>query len=183
MKRILLLAFIFAPFVANAQKATSQEVINQLLRNMRGGVEVVNINGRSSFHTYVGTGYKHYFRPSNAYLFPQADFKWGRYDVGNGYIETSSLAIPVLIGYELFAQDLIGLNVFTGGRYEQVLHSSHSTNAISNKINNTQVGVLGGANIRLANRFGITASYYYGLTPLFQDGTGRISSFSLAFTF
>ena len=184
MKRLLFLSLLLLPLLTQAQKITSQEVVKQLVKNLHGGVEMHTVDGRQSYYAYAGTGYKFYFYEQKAYFFPQVDFKWGqyRYDSNsNNYTETTSIAFPMVVGYDLPLQDIIVLNVYGGGRYEQILHTSYNT--YSSKVNNAQAGLLGGVAIKLANRFGVTVSYYYGLTSLYQDGTGRTSSFSFAFTF
>ena len=183
MKHLLFLSFALLPMLAQAQKITSQEVVKQLVNNLHGGVEMHNVDGRTSYFAYAGTGYKYYFYEKKAYFFPQIDFKWGqyRYDSdSNNYTETASIAFPLTVGYDLPLNGIV-LNVYGGARYEQILHTSYNTH--SSKVNAAQAGLLGGAAIKLANRFGVTASYYYGLTPLYQDGKGRTSSFSFAFLF
>ena len=181
MKRLLFLSFLLLPLLAQAQKVNSQEVVTQLVRNLHGGVEIATINGRQSYHAYAGTGYKYYFYEQKAYLFPQINLKWGRYDSNVNYsTETASIAFPVTVGYDIRLDGLI-LNAHTGVRYEQIVHTVF--NSYTSKVNNAQVGLLGGISMRLSQRFGISASYYYGLTTLYQNGKGRISSFNFAFLF
>jgi hypothetical protein len=182
MKKLLLL-FLLLPFFVQAQKVDTKEVLLQLVNNLHGGVEVHTVDGRQSYYVYGGTGYKYYFY-KQTYFFPQVDFKWGqyRYDTNNShYTETSSLAFPLIVGYDLPLKDIITANIYGGVRYEQILYISHNT--YTSKVNKAQAGLLGGASIKLANRFGVTVSYYYGLTSLYQDGTGRTSSFNFAFLF
>ena len=184
MKRFLFLSFLLLPLMVQAQKVNSQEIVNQLVNNLHGGVEVHTVDGRQSYYAYAGTGYKYYFYENKAYFFPQVDFKWGQYRYDNNnknYTETTSIAFPLTVGYDFLQQSIISMNVYGGVRYEQILYTSYNT--YHSKVNNAQVGFLGGAAIRLAQRFGVTVSYYYGLTSLYQDGTGRTSSFSFAFTF
>jgi len=145
-------------------------------------MEVYTINGVTSYAGYVGTGYVHYFYKELAYVKPEISVKWGEYRYQDAYhVTTTSVAIPVTVGYQLFQQEGVGMNVFGGVRYEQIISSTN--NNYEYGINTTQVGLTAGTSVRLMSRFSISASYYYGLTSLFRDGSGRITSFSFAFSF
>ncbi|MDR1729300.1 MAG: PorT family protein [Prevotellaceae bacterium] len=182
-KKILLIAACLFSFGLYAKSPTSQEIIQQLLRNAHGGVELHSIDGRTSYSGFAGTGYVHYFYKEKAYIKPEISVKWGEYKYSNNYhVKTTSLAVPVTVGYQLFQEKLIGMNIFGGVRYEQILHSSDNNNS-AGKLNTSQAGLTAGTSIRLANAFSINASYYYGLTTLFRDGSGRISSFGFSFNF
>jgi hypothetical protein len=183
MKRIFFILFILLPCFIQA-KTDSQNIGKQLLNNIQGGVEINNVNGRTSYYVYAGTGYKYYFY-KQMYLFPQINFKWGQYrhdpDNKNNYTETTSIALPLTVGYDVFQKNSININLYAGIRYEQILYTSF--NSYSSKVNSSQIGLLGGASIQLSPHFGLTVSYYYGLTSLYQDGTGKTSSFNFAFLF
>jgi len=184
MKRLVLLPFLLLPLLVQAQKVTSKELVTQLVKNIHGGVEMHTVDGRQSYYVYAGTGYKYYFYEQKAYFFPQIDFKWGQYRYDNNnknYTETASIALPLTVGYDLPIKGIINMNVYGGVRYEQIVYTIR--NSYTSKVNNAQAGLLGGTTIRLADRFGITVSYYYGLTSLYKDGTGRTSSFNFAFLF
>lgn len=181
---LLFLSLFFVLICISAKKSKASDIGMQLLKNAHGGVSVNKVNKHTSYAGYVGTGYKYYFYKNSAYLYPQIDLQCGQYkhDTSNdSYTETTSLAIPVVLGYDLVSSNVIGVNLYVGGRYEQILHTSHNT--YSAGVNNSQAGLLGGATIRIANKFGVTLSYYYGLTNFYRDGTGKVSSFNFAFNF
>ncbi len=182
-KKILFIAVCLFSLGLYAKSPTSQEVIQQLLRNAHGGVELHNINGQTSYSGFAGTGYVYYFYKERAYVKPEISVKWGEYKYQSSYrVKTTSIAVPVTVGYQLFQQEWIGMSIFGGVRYEQILHSTDNTNTTS-ALNTSQAGLTAGASLRLANTFSINAGYYYGLTTLFKDGSGRISSFSFSFNF
>jgi ligand-binding sensor domain-containing protein len=182
IRKILFIAAWFFPFGMQAAAPTSQEVVNQLVRNAHGGMEVYTINGVTSYFGYVGTGYVHYFYEQRAYVKPELDLKFGEFKHQSAYsVKTTSLALPVTVGYHVFQQESVRMTLFGGGRYEQILSSTDNT--YSSPVNNSQVGLTAGTSLRLLNNFSINAAYYYGLTSLFKDGSGRIRSFSLSFNF
>jgi len=185
MKKIALLSILFISLGAKAATPTSQDVLMQLVKNAHGGVELVKIDGQTSYRGYVGTGYQYFFYKEKAYVKPEIDVRWGeiRYknNTDNHYVKTTSIAVPVTVGYNVFQQDLIGMNIFGGVRFEQILNSSNKN--FETKINNSQIGLTGGASMRLMNKFSVNASYFYGLTSLFNDGTGKMSAFSFSFNF
>jgi len=182
-KKILFIAAWLFSLGLQAASPTSQEVVQQLIRNAHGGVELHNVNGQTSYSGFVGTGYVHFFYQQKAYIKPEVSVRWGEFRYqSNYYVKTTSIAVPVTVGYQLFQQQSVGMNIFGGVRYEQILHSSDSNNAAS-AINTSQAGLIAGTSLRLLSRFSINASYYYGLTTLFRDGSGRITSFSLSFNF
>jgi hypothetical protein len=183
MRKLILLFTLLVPFLpTHATKPSGQEIVMQLVKNVHGGMEVHNIDGKTSYSGYVGTGYIHYFAKNKAYLKPEIDIKWGEYRYEGGYaLQTTSLMIPVTVGYNLFRNETIGMNIFGGIRYEQILQTSQ--NNYSSKVNNSQVGLNAGTSIRLLNFVSLNVSYYHGLTSLFRDGTGKISSFSFSFNF
>ena len=182
MKKIVFLSALLFSFGAKAATPTSQDVLMQLVRNAHGGVELVTIDGQTSYTGYVGTGYQYFFYKNKAYVKPEIDVRWGEIRYKDSYhVQTTSIAIPVTVGYNVFQTDLIGMNVFGGGRFEQILNSTN--NNYGHDVNNSQVGLTGGTSIRLLNKFSINASYYYGLTSLYKDGSGRIQSFSFSFNF
>jgi len=183
MVRKILFAILFFPIFAQAgTKPSAQEIAVQLLKNAHGGVELQTINGRTSYLFFVGTSYFHYFN-KNVYFNPGLDFKWGQYPTfNNEYINTSSLAVPLKVGYTVASDNGVGANFFGGVVYEQILHTSYDSD-YSFPINNSQVAVTAGARINLMNTVGFTVSYAYGLIPLYKDGSGRISSFSFSFNF
>jgi len=165
-----------------AASPTSQEIITQLLRNATGGIEIHNINGQTSYSGFVGTGYVHYFYENKAYIRPDIAVKWGELRFSSEHqIRTTSIALPVTVGYHVLQQNNMRMTLFGGGRYEQFLRAESNNNA--NNINNSQVGLTTGASLNFSNRFGINASYYHGLTSLFRDGSGKITSFSFSFNF
>ncbi len=181
-KKILFIAACLFSFGLHAKSPTSQEVIQQLLRNAHGGVELHNVNGQTSYSGFAGTGYVYYFYRQKAYVKPEISVKWGEYKYQSSYhVKTTSIAVPVTVGYQLFQQELIGMSIFGGVRYEQILHSAE--NNYSSGINTSQAGLTAGTSVRLLNKFSINASYYYGLTTLFKDGSGKISSFNFSFNF
>lgn len=182
-KILLLIAACLLSFTIQAGSQASQIILKQLIENAHGGVELHTIDGQTSYSGYVGTGYQYYFYKQKAYIKPELDIKWGEYKYQSGYhVETASIAIPVTIGYHLFQQkDIIGMTVFGGGRYEQIVHSANNNYAYG--INNAQAGLTAGTSISFFNKFSINASYYYGLTTLYKDGSGRVSSFNFSFNF
>lgn len=181
-KKIALISALLLSFGMQAATSTSQEVLNQLVRNAHGGVEVHTINGVTSYSGYVGTGYMYYFYKEQAYVKPEISAKWGEYRFQNAYhVKTASMVLPVTVGYRLFQQGAIGMDIFGGVRYEQILYSTDNTYPYS--LNNSQVGLTAGTSVRLMNKFSINASYYYGLTTLYKDGSGRVTSFSFSFNF
>ena len=170
------------PLGMQAASPTSQEILKQLIRNAHGGMEIHNINGQTSYSVYVGTGYQYYFYKQKAYVRPDIDLKWGEYRSQGGYsVETASIALPVTVGYHLFQLNNLRMTVFGGGRYEQILYSTNNT--YSYGINSAQAGLTAGTSIGFFNKFSINVSYYYGLTTLYKDGSGRISSFNFSFNF
>ena len=183
VRKILFIVTAWLFFIGmQAAAPTSQEVLNQLVRNAHGGMEVHVINGVTSYSGYVGTGYMHYFYKELAYVKPEVAVKWGEYRYQDAYhVTTTSIAVPVTVGYRLFQQGGIGMNVFGGVRYEQILNSTN--NNYGHDVNTTQVGLTAGTSVRLLDKFSINASYYYGLTTLFRDGSGRITSFNFSFNF
>lgn len=182
LKKIVFIAAWLFSFTMQAASPTSQEILKQLVQNAHGGMEIHNINGQTSYFGYVGTGYQFYFYKQKAYVRPDIDFKWGEYRYQSGYhVETASFALPVTVGYHIFQQNDIRMTIFGGGRYEQIIHSANNNYAYG--INNAQAGLTAGASIRLLNKFGINVGYYHGLTSLFKDGSGRISSFNFSVNF
>ena len=182
IRKILFMAVWLFPLGIQAGGPTSQEVVNQLIRNAHGGVEIHTINGETSYSGYVGTGYVHYFYENRAYVKPEVSVKWGEYRYQSAYhVKTTSIAIPVTLGYQLFQQGGVGMNIFGGARYEQIISSSD--NNYEYPLNTSQVGLTAGTSLRLMDKFSINASYYYGLTTLFRDGSGRITSFNFSFNF
>ena len=179
-KSLFIVAWLFS--IGIQASTTSQEVINQLLRNAHGGVEIHNINGQTSYSGFVGTGYQFYFYEQKAYVRPDIQVKWGELRFQSGHhIKTTSIALPVTVGYHVFQQENVRMTLFGGGRYEQFLRSE--SNSPDFAINTTQLGLTTGATIGFFNRFGISANYYHGLTSLFKDGSGKITSFSFSFNF
>jgi len=184
-KKILFVSTLLLLFVMQRMVAVnSQEVVNQLIHNAHGGVEILNVNGASSYFVYAGTGYMHYFYEKKAYVKPEIDFKYGEYSArgSSNSVKTSSVAIPVTVGYHVFQESAIGMNIFGGVRYEYIFHSDFGKNYDGPGINNNQVGLTLGTSVRLISRFSINASYYYGLTPLYKGGE-RVTSFSFSFNF
>ena len=181
-EKVLFISALLFSIGMQAATSTSQEVLKQLVKNAHGGVEVHTVNGETGYSGYVGTGYVHYFYKEKAYVKPEVDFKWGEYRYQNEYaIQTTSIVIPVTLGYQLFQQESVGMSIFGGVRYEQILYSV--SNNPDYGINNSQAGITAGTSLRLMDKFSINASYYYGLTTLFKDGSGRISSFSFSINF
>ena len=182
IKKILFMAAWLFPFGMQAASPTSQEILTQLLRNAHGGVEIYTTNGQTGYFVYVGTGYQYYFYKQKAYIRPDIDFKWGEHRYQSGYhVETASIALPVTVGYHLLQQNDIRITVFGGGRYEQIVYSAN--NNYEYGINNSQAGLIAGTSIGFLSKFSINVSYYHGLTSLYKDGSGRISSFSFSFNF
>ena len=180
MKKIGLLSVLLFSLGAKAAAPTSKDVLMQLLRNAHGGMELVSIDGKTSQMWYVGTGYQYFFYKQKAYVKPEIDLKWGEIRYKNtDYVQTTSIAIPVTVGYNVFQGAALGMNVFGGVRYEQILHSSNKNVGI----NNSQVGLTGGTSIRLLSKFSVNASYYYGLTALFKDSNEKVRSFQFSFNF
>jgi len=115
-KKILFIAAWLFSLGLQAASPTSQEVVQQLIRNANGGVELHNINGQTSYSGFVGTGYIHYFYRQKAYLKPELTVRWGEYRYQNIYhVKTTSIAVPVTVGYHLFQQQSVGMSVFGGG--------------------------------------------------------------------
>ncbi len=83
--------------------------------------------------------------------------------------------------YTNLITDLIAMDVYGGARYEQILNVEG--NDYPSKVNTSQLGLTGGTALRFFNKFSINASYYYGLTSLFADGTGKTTSFNFSFNF
>lgn len=182
MKKLIVLFTLFIPPATFAAKPSVQEVLMQLVKNAHGGMEMQTIDGQVGYSGYVGTGYTHYFAENRAYLKPEIEVKWGEYrHTGDYQLQTTSLMIPVTVGYNLFKQESLAMDLFGGIRYEQILHTAK--NNYSSNVNNSQVGVRAGTSIRLLNTISLNISYYYGLTSLYKDGSGRISSFSFSFNF
>lgn len=180
----IITTIIFAlSIVSGMAKTSSEDVIKQLINNAHGGVDVHTIDGETSVSGYAGTGYYFYFDDENKlYLYPAIDINWGEYKARDGYsMKTTSLIIPVTLGYNIFSTDLIGMNIFGGVRYEQILHVTDSS--YDTDINRSQVGLTTGATLRIAQKINLNASYYYGLTTLFEDGSGRVTSFNFSFNF
>ena len=182
VRKILFAILLFPVLVQAGTKPSTQEVLIQLLRNAHGGVGVQTINGETSYSVFVGTSYFHYLN-KNFYLNPGLDFKWGQYPTFNGEnIKTSSLVVPLTVGYTVASDNAIGANFFSGIIYEQILHTDYNNN-YRYPINSSQVAVTAGARINIVNTVGFTVSYAYGLIPLYKDGSGRVSSFSFSFNF
>jgi hypothetical protein len=178
---LILMAFFC---LMNAQaKSDPKDIPNQLIRNLHGGCELHTVDGVSSYSGYVGTGYYYYLdKHDRLYINPAVDVKWGEYRSDNGYsMKTTSVAIPITVGYKLFQTDLIAMDVYGGARYEQILNVEG--NDYPSKVNTSQLGLTGGTALRFFNKFSINASYYYGLTSLFADGTGKTTSFNFSFNF
>lgn len=182
-KRLFLfITILLFPVIVWAAKPTSTEILREFARNTHGGMEVNTVDGKTSYSGYVGTGYRFFFYKNKAYVKPEIDVKWGQYRYESDYkVETTSIAVPVTVGYNLFQEEFLGMNLFGGVRYEQILHSSN--NNYNSGINNSQVGLTAGTSIRLLNTISFNISYYYGLTSLFKDGTGKVSSFNFSFNF
>ncbi len=182
-KKILFITACLFSLNLQAKSPASQEILLQLLRNANGGVELHTVNGQTSYSGFVGTGYVHFFYKQKAYVKPEISVRWGEYKYQSSYhVKTTSIALPVTVGYQLFQSDWIGMNVFGGGRYEQILQSSDNNNT-AQKLNTSQAGLTAGASLRLVNTLSINVSYYYGLTTLFKNSNDRISSFSFSFNF
>ena len=181
-KKLLFIAAWLFSLGLQAAKPTSQEVVQQLVRNAHGGLELININGQTSYSGFIGTGYTHFFYKQLAYVKPEITVRWGEYKFQSSYhVRTTSIALPVTVGYRLFQNEFVGMSVFGGGRYEQILSATDNNYAYD--LNRSQAGLTAGASIRLLNKFSINASYYYGLTTLFKDGSGRITSFNFSINF
>ena len=184
MKRFCLMVALTFLGVAGIQaKSNSKDIANQLISNLHGGGEMHTVDGVTSYSGYVGTGYVYYFDDKDRfYINPTIDAKWGEYrSEGNYSMKTTSVAVPVTLGYRLFTNELIGMNLFGGVRYEQILNIEG--NKYMSEVNKSQVGLTGGTSLRLLDSFSLNVSYYYGLTSLFADGTGKTSSFNISFNF
>ena len=177
----IMLTALFSALTVNASDK-SNEVLRQLIKNLHGGMEVHTTDGTKSYSGYVGTGYKLYFYKDKAYIKPEIDVKWGQFKYDGGHeVETSSVAVPVTVGYHVFNEELLGMEIFGGGRYEYIFNATNNT--YSSSVNSSQFGLTAGASIRLLNAVSLNVSYFYGLTSLFSDGTGKTSSFNFSFNF
>jgi hypothetical protein len=182
MTRKTIILFVFALLSLQATIAQQKGVVEQLITNLHGGMEVTTINGATSYAGYVGTGYQLYFYENKAYVMPQIDVKWGQYKYGNYAVDNvTSIVVPVTVGYNMVRSSMLSLTVYGGVRYEQVIHSG--TNTYESSLNNSQFGLTPGASLRLFNKFGVSVSYYYALTSLYKDGKGRASAFNFSINF
>jgi hypothetical protein len=81
----------------------------------------------------------------------------------------------------VFNEELLGMEIFGGGRYEYIFNATNNT--YDSSVNSSQFGLTAGTSIRLLNTVSLNVSYFYGLTSLFSDGTGKTSSFNFSFNF
>ncbi|MCQ2193791.1 MAG: PorT family protein [Paludibacteraceae bacterium] len=173
----------FFSFASVQAKTDGKDVVKQLIENAHGGVEVHDVDGHQSLSGYVGTGYRFYLDDKNRlYVYPAIDIKWGEYRADGGGFKSTSVALPITMGYKLFDNEAIRMDLFGGVTFEQIL--SVTDNDISyGEVNRSQAGLNGGTTIRLLNKFSINASYYYGLTSLFNDGNGCTRSYNFSINF
>lgn len=182
MKIFIPFCLLFLTFFSVSAKTDGKDVLIELIKNAHGGVEVHDVDGRKSYTGYVGTGYKFYLDDKKKlFLYPGIDFKWGEYRAEGGGFRSTSVAVPITVGYDLFDNEIIGMNLYGGVTFEQFISvTDQNTDA---KVNRSQAGLTGGTSIRLMNKISINASYYYGLTTLFNDGNGRTSSYNFSINF
>lgn len=164
-------------------KSSGNSILKELVNNAHGGVELHDVDGRKSYSGYVGTGIRFFLDDRNRfYIYPAIDLKWGEYRADGGGFKSTSIALPVTLGYEVFNTDAISMNVYGGTTVEQFLTVSDEQYE-DKSINRTQAGLTGGVSLRLLNRFSVNASYYYGLTTLFNDGSSRTRSYNFSINF
>ena len=187
MNRLSLLKYVFSFFVlllpfSLSAKNDGKEIVKELIKNAHGGVEVHDVDGRQSYSGYVGTGYRFYLDNQNRlYVYPAIDFKWGEYRAEGGSFRSTSVAIPVTVGYDVIRNEIIGMQIYGGVTFEQFFSvTDKNTDA---EVNRSQAGLTGGTSIRLLDKISINASYYYGLTTLFNDGNGRTTSYNFSINF
>lgn len=189
MKLKTFLKYIFwavfsLPYFSASAKSDGKDIVKQLINNAHGGMEVHNVDGRQSYSGYVGTGYRFYLDEKNRlYIYPAIDVKWGEYRADGGGFKSTSIALPVTVGYDLFNNEVIGMKLYGGVEFEQFLSVTDTNLDSGVDVNRSQAGLTGGTSIRLLNKFSINASYYYGLTTLFNDGNGRTSSYNFSINF
>ncbi len=182
MTKKLLVAFLLVFCVSIQTAKTNQHVLKQLATNLHGGLELHTIGGVTSYGGLVGTGYQFYFYKDKAYVKPEFDLKFAQYRYEHDYhVNAGSIAIPVTVGYNLLQTKPLGITLFAGIRYEQFLYTAN--NNYPYDTNNSQFGLTPGLSFRFFNKVSINASYYYGLTSLYKDGSGKISSFNFSFNF
>lgn len=183
LKYILPLLLLCVGGSSVVARSNTDDILKELIHNAHGGMELHDVDGRQSYSGYVGTGYRFFLDDKNRfYVYPAIDVKWGEYRADGGGFKSTSVALPVTVGYELFNTDLISMNLYGGATFEQFI--SITDQQFDDKhVNRSQAGLTGGVSIRLANKFSINASYYYGLTTLFNDGSSYTRSYNFSVNF
>ncbi len=97
---------------------------------------------------------------------------------GSGDVTTTSLALPIIVGYRLLRTQFLNVNVYTGPHLEYIFYTNSENDNLKD-VERFQSGIRVGANVSLMRNLGLTFEYAYYPTKLYRNGDFTRTSFSV----
>lgn len=188
-KLVLSLILVFSSVAVSAQN----DLNRQLWRNTNIGWDVYRTENYRWRNIFVGSGYFYRFETlPKMYAYGGMNMNWSKYTLyGNGsyalmennaILKTTSLTVPLYVGYQAFQTKGFRLNLYTGPAFEMILASKLDGYSYD-KINRFQTGWTMGSTLRFLYLFRARVAYSYYPTSLLTDFNMPRSAFTLSVGF